>query len=315
MLLQPVRVLDGPTSQLVSLQDEHCRSVSTTPYSFAGHTETLVPPRPRCRCCCGRCRWWTGRRRSSRRCRASLAGECPRRRARPQGTRRRTSPPRPRCRRCCSRCTCWAHRRRSSRRCKMSTAGQCPRRRTRSQGTQRRASPPRPNVGATAVVHMLDEQTSRLASLQDKHCGSVSATPYSVAAHADTHFPATSEMLVLLQSVRVLGGTRRSSCRCKMSTAGQCPRRRTRSQGTQRRLSPPRPRCRCCCSRCRCWDGQTSQLASLPDEHCRSVSTTPYSVAGHAKTHSVAATSELWVQLRSVRVLGGQTSQLAPLQE
>jgi hypothetical protein len=56
------------------------------------------------------------------------------------------------------------------------------------------------------VVHMLDEQTSQLASLQDKHCGSVSATPYSVAAHADTHFPATSEVWVLLQPVRVLDG-------------------------------------------------------------------------------------------------------------
>ena len=52
----------------------------------------------------------------------------------------------------------------------------------------------------------MDEQTSQLALLQDKHCGSVSATPCSVAAHADTHFPATSEMLVLLQSMRVLGG-------------------------------------------------------------------------------------------------------------
>jgi hypothetical protein len=52
----------------------------------------------------------------------------------------------------------------------------------------------------------LDEQTSQLASLQDKHCGSVSATPYSVAAHADTHVPATFEVWVLLQPVRVLDG-------------------------------------------------------------------------------------------------------------
>jgi len=58
-------------------------------------------------------------------------------------------------------------------------------------------------------------------------------------------------------------------------------------------------------------DGQTSQLASLQDEHCR---TTPYSVAGHADTH-VPATSEVWVLLQPVRVLDGPTSQLVSLQD
>jgi hypothetical protein len=60
-------------------------------------------------------------------------------------------------------------------------------------------------------------------------------------------------------------------------------------------------------------DGQTAQLASLQDNHCRSVSTTPYSVAGHAETR-VPATSEVWVLLQPVQVLDGQTSQLASLQ-
>ena len=43
MLLLSVQVLDGQTSQLASLQDEPWRSVSTTPYSAAGHAETYVP--------------------------------------------------------------------------------------------------------------------------------------------------------------------------------------------------------------------------------------------------------------------------------
>ena len=51
---------------------------------------------------------------------------------------------------------------------------------------------------------MLDGQTSQLVSLQDKHYWSGSAAPYSVAGHAGTHVPAPSEMLGLLQSVRVL---------------------------------------------------------------------------------------------------------------
>jgi hypothetical protein len=50
-------------------------------------------------------------------------------------------------------------------------------------------------------------------------------------------------------------------------------------------------------------DGHTSQLVSLQDEHCRSVSTTPYSVAGHAET-LVPATSKMQVLLQSVQVLG-----------
>ena len=50
-------------------------------------------------------------------------------------------------------------------------------------------------------------------------------------------------------------------------------------------------------------DAQASQLASLQDEHCRSVSTTPYSVAGHAET-LVPATSKMQVLLQSVQVLG-----------
>jgi hypothetical protein len=164
-------------------------------------------------------------------------------------------------------------------------------------------------------VQVLDGQTSQLASLQDEPCRSV---PRRRTRSQGTQ-RRTSSPRPRCRSCcsRYTGWTHRSrsSRRCKMSTAGQCPRRRTRSHGTQRRSSPPRPRCRCCCSRCRCWDGQASQLASLPDEHCRSVSTTPYSVAGRAETHSVAATSEMWVQLQSVHVLGGQTSQLAPLQE
>ena len=51
-------------------------------------------------------------------------------------------------------------------------------------------------------------------------------------------------------------------------------------------------------------DEQTSQLVSLPDEHCRSVTTTPYSVAGHPET-LVSATSKMQVRLRSVQVLDG----------
>jgi hypothetical protein len=43
MLLLSVQVLDGQTSQLASLQYEPCRSVSTPPYSVAGHAETHVP--------------------------------------------------------------------------------------------------------------------------------------------------------------------------------------------------------------------------------------------------------------------------------
>ena len=55
---------------------EHCRSVSTTPYSIAGHAErTRLPPLPRCRCGCSQCTCWTGRRRSSRRCKSSAAGQ------------------------------------------------------------------------------------------------------------------------------------------------------------------------------------------------------------------------------------------------
>ena len=61
-------------------------------------------------------------------------------------------------------------------------------------------------------------------------------------------------------------------------------------------------------------DAQTSQFAPLQDEHCGSVSTTPYSVAGHAETHG-PATSRMWVLLQSVHMLDGQTSQSAALQD
>jgi hypothetical protein len=47
-----MHVLDAQKSQLASLQDEHCRSVSTTPYSVARHTETRVPATSQCRCHC-----------------------------------------------------------------------------------------------------------------------------------------------------------------------------------------------------------------------------------------------------------------------
>ena len=50
-------------------------------------------------------------------------------------------------------------------------------------------------------------------------------------------------------------------------------------------------------------DAQKSQLASLQDEHCRSVSTTPYSVAGHTETR-IPATSKMQALLQSVQVLG-----------
>ncbi len=43
VLLRSVPVVDGQTSPLASLQDEPWRSVSTTPYSAAGHAETYVP--------------------------------------------------------------------------------------------------------------------------------------------------------------------------------------------------------------------------------------------------------------------------------
>ena len=61
-------------------------------------------------------------------------------------------------------------------------------------------------------------------------------------------------------------------------------------------------------------DAQTSQFASLPDEHCGSVSTTPCSVAGPAETH-VPATSRRLVRLPSVHRLDGQTSQSASLRD
>jgi hypothetical protein len=57
-------------------------------------------------------------------------------------------------------------------------------------------------------------------------------------------------------------------------------------------------------------DGQTSKHASLRGKHCRSVSTTPCSVAGHPEKHS-AARFKMKPSVRSVHVLGAQTSRLA----
>ena len=61
-------------------------------------------------------------------------------------------------------------------------------------------------------------------------------------------------------------------------------------------------------------DGQTSPLASLQDEPWKSVSTTPYSAAGHAETY-VPAASKMWALLQSMHVLDAQASQLASLQD
>ena len=136
-------------------------------------------------------------------------------------------------------------------------------------------------------VQVLDGQTSQLASLQDEPCRSV---PRRRTRSQGTQ-RRTSSPRPRCRSCcsRYTGWTHRSrsSRRCKMSTAGQCPRRRTRSQGTQRRSS--RHVQDAGAAAVGPVDGQTSQLASLQDEPWRSVSTTPYSAAGHAKTYVPAA--------------------------
>jgi len=150
-------------------------------------------------------------------------------------------------------------------------------------------------------VHVSGAQTSQLASLQDAHYVYVSTAPYSVARHPETRVPPRPRCRCCCCRCRCWTGRRRSSRRCKMSLAGQC-HAAVLSRRARRDARP-----------CHVQDVK-SQLASLQDEHCRSVSTTPYSVAGHTETR-IPATSKMWVLLQSVHVLDGQTAQLTSLQD
>ena len=60
-------------------------------------------------------------------------------------------------------------------------------------------------------------------------------------------------MQMLLLSVQVLDGQTSQLASLQDEPCRSVPRRRTRSQGTQRRTSPPRPGCRSCCSRYTGW--------------------------------------------------------------
>ena len=133
------------------LQDEHCGSGSTTPYSIAGHSDTHVSVTSKMYVLLQSVHVsgaQTSQLASLQDAHYGYVSTTPYSVARHPETR---VPPRPRCRCCCCRCRCWTGRRRSSRRCKMSLAGQCHAavlgRRARRDARPRRVQ----DVGAAAV--------------------------------------------------------------------------------------------------------------------------------------------------------------------
>ena len=80
----------------------------------------------------------------------------------------------------------------------------------------------------------------------------MSTTPYSVAGHPEAHATPGFKVEPPRQSVHESDGQTSQLTALQGSTASQCPRRRTRSSGTQRRTPPHRPRWSRRCSRRTC---------------------------------------------------------------